>query len=111
MKEHAMWRVSILSSQHRGQAATEGGDFSCKAFARPLPVFYMSDYSVLGLKVDRLGESIGIVEGGGFPVEKTEWGPEIVVQEPGQVVSILDLLAARGVSAEIADLIDGVYQG
>lgn len=106
-----MWRLSILSSRHNGEGTTGGGNCSCKAYARPLPLFYMSDYSVLGLKVDRLEESIGIMEAGGFRVEKTEWGPEVVVQEPGQVVSIMDLLAARGVSAEIADLIDGVYQG
>ncbi|NLI80970.1 MAG: hypothetical protein GX443_04690 [Deltaproteobacteria bacterium] len=106
-----MWKVPIVMKNCHDQKGSGNHSPQCGVYGKPLPVFYMQDYSVLGLNVDRLENSLEILKEAGFPVEDTVWGPEVLLQHPSQAVSALDLLGRRGVSAELADLIDGVYQG
>lgn len=76
----------------------------------PLPAFYMGDYSVLGLLVAPYGEAVRTLAEEGYPVREKACGADVDVQGPAQVAEIRQLLKARGIGAEIADVVDAVYQ-
>lgn len=105
-----MWRVSIVPKDC-GVSATSSYDCHARFSERPLPVFYMSDYSVVGLKVDRMDESLRIMGELGFSVQDEAWGPEVLLESPSQLPEVMSLLATHGISSQIADLVVGLYQG
>ena len=107
----AMWKVAIVSSACGASGTDADRECNSRFYERPLPVFYMSDYSVIGLKVDRMDDSLGIMGEHGFSVQDEGWGPEVILEDPSHLPKIMDALAARGVTSQIADLVDGLYQG
>ena len=77
---------------------------------RDWPMFYMNDFSRLGLVVNRLAEAVAVLRAAGFTVlEEEAAGVEIADQ--GQLGRVLALLGAHGHSCEMSDLISCVYQG
>jgi len=79
--------------------------------ARPLPVFYMSDYSVLGLRVDKFEETVRLLEQKGFPVIQEAGDIEVVLESAGHLEGIVQLLKGGGIECELADVVGCVYQG
>lgn len=106
-----MWRVSIVSMDCGVPGTDSNGKCRSRFSERPLPVSYMSDYSVVGLKVDQMDESLRIMEESGLIVQDEAWGPEVLLASPSQLPEIIHLLATRGIFSQIADLVDGLYQG
>ena len=94
---------------------------SCKAhgqtgqdcpITRPLPIFYMSDYSVLGLLVDRLDEAVRVLAENRFPVLQEAGGDlEVVLTDPDHLRKMMQVLTGKGIGCEIADVVSGIYQG
>ena len=76
-----------------------------------LPAFYMEDYSVLGLRVDRLDASLQILKEGDFQVNSASNRFEITIENAGQIPRIVDLLGRNGIDWELSDVIEQVYQG
>ena len=77
---------------------------------RDWPMFYMNDFSRLGLVVNRLAEAVAVLRTAGFTViEEEAAGVEIADQ--GQLARVLELLAAQEQNCEMSDLISCVYQG
>ena len=80
------------------------------ACQRDWPMFYMNDFSRLGLVVNRLAEAVAVLRTAGFTVTEEEAaGVEIADQR--QLAHALAVLAAHGHSCEMSDLISCVYQG
>jgi hypothetical protein len=110
-KESSMWKVPILAKKSPEEEMEKGSLSGVHVCSRPLPLFYMSDYSVLGLKVHPLEEALRIIGERGFFLEEQGCGPEVILDDPSFLVNLMDTLREAGVSYEIADLIGGVYQG
>jgi hypothetical protein len=84
----------------------------CCSLARPLPVFYMSDYSVLGLLVDRLEEAVRVLTENRFAVLREAGGDlEVNLTDPGHFQKMAQVLTANGIGFEIADVVSDIYQG
>ena len=80
------------------------------ACQRDWPMFYMNDYSRLGLVVNRLAEAVAVLRTQGSTViEEEAAGVEIADQ--GQLARVLELLGAQEQNCETSDLISCVYQG
>jgi hypothetical protein len=106
-----MPRIPILakSGEEAGKDRTQ-----CRAnatLARPLPAFYMADYSVLGLLVDRLEEAVQVLQRAKYAVVNETGDFEVVADHAGHIEVILQLLAANGIASEFADVVSGIYQG
>ncbi len=78
---------------------------------RPLPTSYMSEYSVLGLFVDKLGQAIQALSGNGFYVTGQVFGAELDIGDSARVPEIVEMLLGPGIYCSIGDVIDSVYQG
>jgi hypothetical protein len=106
-----MGKMPILA-KHLGHGCN--GHDNSKGFCpveRPLPVFYMVDYSVMGLLVDRLNEALRTLKDHGFSIEEESWGSEVVIEGPARAREIVRLLQERGISCEMADVVGDMYQG
>jgi hypothetical protein len=71
----------------------------------------MEDYSVLGLRVDRLDASLKILEHGHFKVKTVSNRTEITIDSADQITNIVNLLGRNGIDWELSDIIGKVYQG
>ena len=80
------------------------------ACQRDWPMFYMNDFSRLGLVVARLAEAVAVLRAAGFAVMAEEMAA-VEIADQGQLPRVLALLAAHGHSYEMSDLISCVYQG
>ena len=76
-----------------------------------LPIYYMSDYSVLGLLVADLDQARQVLAGHQFAVTDRSDHLEVGIDRPGQILAIADLLNRKGIDCEPADIVDQVYQG
>jgi hypothetical protein len=106
-----MPRIPIMN---KGKGPSQKNGDQCggnSMLARPLPVFYMSDYSVLGLRVDRLAETIRVLEQAGFSVINEAGDIEIVLDYAGHLEGIVQLIKKNGIECELADVVSCVYQG
>ncbi|NLZ17684.1 MAG: hypothetical protein GX087_08145 [Desulfobulbaceae bacterium] len=80
---------------------------------RDWPLFYMNDFSRIGLLVDDLNRADAVLLEAGYSIEPGEY--EIYVAAQGdtsaQVLQMVALLQNQRMEVEIADLINCVYQG
>jgi hypothetical protein len=75
-----------------------------------LPVFYMMDYSILGLLVDDLPKALDVLSEKGFLVSAK---PNVTVSlvESSRLKEIVGLLEQQEIGSEVADIVNEVYQG
>jgi hypothetical protein len=78
---------------------------------RSMPVEKMSEFSILGILVDRLPEAIRLLEKHRFELVKQHHCMHVVTSGLQQVRYLLRLLDNSGIDFGIADLADGIYQG
>ncbi|MGI6655482.1 MAG: hypothetical protein ACOX5Z_01375 [Desulfobulbus sp.] len=75
------------------------------------PLWYMNDFSRLGLRVGSLERAIAVLREGGYPVSMDESGAAVRITGYDQIPAIRTLLASHRVDCEPADLITCAYQG
>ena len=78
---------------------------------RPLPAFYMSDYSVIGLRVENLEEVVRVLRDKSYRVSGEDCGVEVMINGPADFQDIVRLLRAGGIRYEMGDLVEQIYQG
>ena len=76
-----------------------------------LPSFYMEDYTVLGLRVGDLVESVRVLEKNGISIYKSPGYSELSFEQRDQIPPIIRLLNANDISCVMADIVEQVYQG
>ena len=76
-----------------------------------LPVFYMEDYTVLGLRVANLGAAIRLLEKKGIAFLKESGYIELFIEHKDQIPRIIQLLKSNDISCDISDIVEHVYQG
>jgi predicted RNA binding protein YcfA (HicA-like mRNA interferase family) len=75
-----------------------------------LPAFYMEDFSVLGLLVERYEEACALLQNDGYTVLEAKGGSDVNLVHPDQIVTIIDTLKKNGIATELADIADTIYQ-
>lgn len=75
-----------------------------------LPTFYMEDFSVLGLVVERYEEACALLQNDGYTVLTVEGGSDIQLAHPGQISTIIASLRKSGIAAQLSDIADTIYQ-
>ena len=106
-----MWKIPLLAKEKGKSGVSRGQDKGCYPLARPLPIFYMAEYSVLGLLVDQLEEAVRVLGENQFSVLDEDGDLEVAMNHPGQLKEIIHLLRDKGIDSEIADVVSGIYQG
>ncbi len=76
-----------------------------------LPAFYMSDYSVLGLKVASLERAHRALSEKNFIVVQKSDHLEVTIDGADQMHTIVNQLNQNGLDCTVADIVDQVYQG
>ena len=76
-----------------------------------LPLFYMNDYSCLGLRVDSCEAARQVLAESRYGVVQDDDGCHVTLEDAAEVQTVVALLNDRGVACDIADLVDQVYQG
>jgi hypothetical protein len=106
-----MWKIPILRKAPDLPAAHGFAAHDSCLSARPLPVFYMNDYTELGLLVDRVGDTASVLEGKGYTLSREPCGAEVSLAHPGLLQDIVQVLTEYGIEWELSDVVDDVYQG
>jgi hypothetical protein len=75
------------------------------------PLFYMNDFSRLGLVVTGLGEALIVLKSRGYTVHVDDRGALLAIDSRDQLLGVCDLLAAHRVECEMSDLVSCAYQG
>lgn len=76
----------------------------------PLPLSYMSDYSVMGLRVNRYRDALVLLRESGYQLAEKNCGTDVGIRGPGHIQDIRQLLAANDIACEIGDIADSLYQ-
>lgn len=76
-----------------------------------LPLFYMSDYSVMAIRVNRFEVAQSQLEKERFHFNRVPEGVEVVIDDFAQLKTILQVFATHGINAELTDIAAQIYQG
>ena len=106
-----MGRIPILAQNRDCSNESQQQLRCCYRIARPLPVFYMAEYSVMGLLVDKVEEALRVLGENKIPVSKENNDIEVSVDHPTQLQRIIRVLTENGIGCELADVVSGIYQG
>ena len=106
-----MGKIPILAKDGGKSAKNPEQPMACYPLNRPLPLFYMAEYSVLGLLVDKLEETVRVLGENQFPVGDETGDLEVTISHPGQLRDIICLLKEHSIDCQINDVISGIYQG
>lgn len=82
-----------------------------EGFAGPLPVFYMNDYSVMGLRVSDREAALALLANHRYTVRHREGCRGVAIRCAADMRAIIDLLIEGGLAAEVADIAEQIYQG
>lgn len=86
----------------------QGSTLACRG---DWPVFYMNDFSRLGLRVSRIDQAMSALRAEGYETLVDGRFAAVTITGYDQVAAILNILTEYAVAAETADLISCVYQG
>ena len=102
-KNHQMKTLPIVP-----KATIKGQDlFNCS----DLPLFYMNDYSKVGLQVSSYEDALKILRHHHYMVfENFTWG-ELAIHKTNDIPEVVQLLSDNGIECQMADLVTCIYQG
>jgi hypothetical protein len=75
------------------------------------PLFYMNDFSRLGLVVTRLEEALSVLQSCGYRVHDDDRGSMLEIENQHQLSGVFTVLSTHAIAYETADLVSCVYQG
>jgi len=76
-----------------------------------LPDFYMEDFSVLGLCVDNCDRATAILQRHQFTLKPSNGSMTVAIKDASQAIAAVGLLNENGLTCELADVAQGMYQG
>lgn len=101
-------KIPVIQTTDGRHAANEHVQYSD---CRPLPPSYMSEYSVLGLVVDKIDDAFQVLSRNGLDINREVFGAEVNIDDPSWLPVMFGMLAEAGLRFSIGDVIDSVYQG
>jgi hypothetical protein len=81
------------------------------ALDRPLPAFYMEDFSVLGIQVSDCARAIQVLAQHAYALKPSKSSPAVRLATASHLPEVIRLLTQSGLSCEIADIAQEMYQG
>nr|WP_320009789.1 hypothetical protein [uncultured Desulfobulbus sp.] len=75
------------------------------------PLFYMNDFSQLGLVVAPFEKALEVLSAQGFFVHQEEGATLVEISDQGQLSKIMQTLSNEKLDFEMSDLVSCVYQG
>jgi len=75
------------------------------------PLFYMNDFSVLGLRVEGLARALEVLEADGYPVVRKSCSARVDFENRDRFNNIFDTLARHEIGHTMSDLVGCAYQG
>jgi hypothetical protein len=78
---------------------------------RQLPIFYMEDFSVLGLRVNSCDHAIQILDRHAVSLKRADGSLEVEIEKTSRMHEVIQLLNDNGLECELADVAEGMYQG
>lgn len=78
---------------------------------RDWPLFYMNDFSKLGLVVHQMAEALAALRGGGFTIHEEEDASLVEITDQGQLSRVMQTLTQHDLQFEMSDVVSCVYQG
>lgn len=85
--------------------------FTASPGSRQLPLFYMTDFSVLGFRVSDCRQAANILDRHAYPLRHASGGIEVALDAASRFRDVLELLTGNGLTCDIADIADDIYQG
>ena len=76
-----------------------------------LPDFYMNDFTRLGLRVDPCDTAVHVLEANRYGLLRSRDGLQLNLEGADQMRTVVALLEDSGVSCEILDVAEAIYQG
>jgi hypothetical protein len=76
-----------------------------------LPVFYMSDYSIMALRVNKYHKAIQMLENLNFRLDKSSTGVNLISDNFGQIEKVIRLLQDNRIQYDLSDIVTRIYQG
>ena len=76
-----------------------------------LPLFYMNDYSRVGLQVSAFQEALKILRRYRYEVSETFNMAQIAIQNIYDIPIMVRLLSDHGIESQMSDMVTGIYQG
>jgi hypothetical protein len=76
-----------------------------------LPAFYMGDFSVMGLMVERVGDTIDALQKRGLPIRQDGDLASADIADLGHLKRMLKILDENGVDYQLSDIAHQIYQG
>ena len=77
---------------------------------RILPRNYMDDFSLMGFVVNNYEKACGLLETAGYKLEQRQFGSEIIISSPKELLDITALFRSNLISCEYSDIADTIYQ-
>ena len=78
---------------------------------RPLPTFYMEDFSVIGFQVNDCDQAMQILDQHAFTVRRMDGSREVDIETAARMQAVMQVLKDNGLECEITDIAEGMYQG
>ena len=78
---------------------------------RPLPDFYMEDFSVMGFRVNDCDHAARILNRHAFALKRSNGSIEVDIKDASRMHAAMQLLNEHGLGCELADIAEGIYQG
>lgn len=90
-----------------GEDSTSKGTYLA---SRPLPNFYMNDFSIQGITVGDFPAACRLLAQSGYTILDKYGGADIIFNDIKQLASVLSLLRLHGIQSELGDIADTIYQ-
>lgn len=78
--------------------------------ARPLPPFYMEDFSILGIMVTDFPAAQAFMRQTGYTITPRPGGGDINLKHISHLPRLLEQLSDNGIDATFSDVADTIYQ-
>ncbi len=75
------------------------------------PLFYMNDFSVLGLRVESLSRALDALEADGYPVVRRGCSAQVDFNNRDRFNNIFQTLTRHRIAHTMSDLVGCAYQG
>lgn len=80
---------------------------------RSLPVYYMGDWSEIGILVPKLSEAVDLLRTSGYAISTkgAECSVDVALPDLKGVRELVEMLCGNGIACEMGDVIDSIYRG